>query len=95
MPPDNELHELQRLARENNRIAQENRTILLRMQRNARIAFWFRLVWIAILIGVPILLYFYFIEPVVDSLGDIGQFNTDGINFQIQELDGLLDNFRN
>ena len=57
------LEETLELSRENNK--------MLRKVRRA--AFWgllFRIVWISVLVGLPILFYYYFLEP---FFGDLGQ----------------------
>ena len=93
--PYKDTHErLEQLLEDNNRLLRENNTILARMQRNARLAFMFRLIWIVILISVPIILYFYFLAPLIESLESIPTMEGGQFNFQIDELQELLNYFQ-
>ena len=51
------------LLKENTAVVQENNHLLKRMYRNAIIEMWLRVVWYAVLIGLPFALYFYILEP--------------------------------
>ncbi len=51
----------------NHKLLLENNRILKRMQRNARIAFWTRLLIIAIVIGVPVFFYINVVKPFLES----------------------------
>ena len=86
--------ELLRLQRENNRLVQENNLILRRMQRNARLGFWFRILWLTLLIGIPVFLYMQFVAPTLDSISQITTIDGSAVGIQLQELDSLLDRFR-
>ncbi len=61
MSPD-EQHELLRLTRENN-------ALLRKLRRNSIIELWLRLLWYALLIGLPFALYFYILEPYFKAFG--------------------------
>ena len=58
---------LERLLRENLKLAKENRRMLRQIRRGM---FWggiLRLVIWAIILGVPVILYLYFLQPYVDA----------------------------
>lgn len=60
MPPETarKLDEIYALAKENNRLLHKMR----------RAAFWsrvWRFLWILVVLGVPVLLYYYFLQPYV------------------------------
>jgi hypothetical protein len=57
------------LARENNRLLVENNELLKKMDRRYIRGFWVKLIWFAILIGLPILFYSYFINSYMSLLG--------------------------
>ncbi len=61
MSPD-EQKELLRLTRENN-------VLLRKLRRNSIVELWLRLVWYALLIGLPFALYFYILEPYFEAFG--------------------------
>ena len=68
MQPQNE-GELLSLLKENTALAQANNRLLKKMHRNAIIEMWLRILWYAILIGLPFALYFYILEPYVKTFG--------------------------
>ncbi len=51
------------LLKSNNTLVKENNELLKKMHRSAVIAFWFRLLWILVFLGIPFILYFYLIKP--------------------------------
>lgn len=61
MSPNNES-EILHLLKENN-------VILKKLRRNGIIDLWLRLIWYAVLIGLPFVLYFYILEPYFAVLG--------------------------
>ena len=60
---------MERIMERSIELAEENNRLLKKLQRQATIAFWFRLVWFGILIGLPFIAYFYILEPILDGLG--------------------------
>lgn len=40
------------------------------MHRNAVIEMWLRVLWYALIIGLPFLLYFYILEPYLGTIKD-------------------------
>jgi hypothetical protein len=68
MPPHTET-EILRLLEENTVLVKENNVLLKKLRRNGLIDIWLRVVWYAILIGLPFALYFYILEPYLRALG--------------------------
>ncbi len=62
---------IEKLMVENQRLLAENNLILKKLQRGATWGFWFRIVWIAVLLGLPFVTYFYFVAPYTDNLESI------------------------
>ena len=58
---------IEELILENQRLLAENNTLLKKMNRRSVLGFWFRLLWSLALIAIPILFYFYYIEPRLES----------------------------
>lgn len=65
MQPD--FTEIMQLLKSNNELAKQNNELLRKMHRSAVIAFWFRLLWICIFLGLPFVLYFSVIKPYIDE----------------------------
>ena len=64
-----EQEEILRLLKESVALSKENNTLLKKTHRWNVITFWVRIVWYAILIGLPFALYFYVLEPYFTALG--------------------------
>lgn len=60
------LHEL---MLENQRLLTENNQLLKKLRKASIFNFWFRAVWIAVLIGLPFIMYYFLIEPWFASFG--------------------------
>jgi len=56
-----DVHEL---IKQNKLIIEENRVILKKMHRFAMISFWIHILWFIIIIGLPVYVYFYFLQPI-------------------------------
>ncbi len=69
MPPDTSQAELKALAEKNRVLLEENNELLKKMNRNATIGLWMRVIWYTLLIGLPFALYFYILEPYFTALG--------------------------
>ena len=61
--------EMLRLLKENNELAKENAVLLKKLYRHSVIGIWIRIVWYAVLIGLPFALYFYVLEPYFHAFG--------------------------
>ncbi len=67
---DTENHEeLMRLLKENTALAQENNELLKKINRHNTITFWVRIVWFAVIVGMPFAVYFYFLQPYFEAFG--------------------------
>lgn len=69
------------IVKKTHALAEENNEMLHAMRRNQRIAFFFRLVFWAIVIGLPLMLYYYLLAPYMAEMqatfktiqGQVGQ----------------------
>lgn len=77
--------EIRRLLEENLQLAKDNNKILHKLHRNSVIEFWLRVVWYAVLVGLPFALYFYVLEPYFTAFGS----NYELFRAGISELPGL------
>lgn len=68
MQPD--FTEIMQLLKSSNELAKENNRLLRKMHRSAVWAFWFRLLWICIFLGLPFFLYFSVIKPYMEQTPD-------------------------
>jgi hypothetical protein len=59
--------DIKRLLTENQRLLEENNEMLRSMRRGARWALAFRIIWIAVLLGAPVALYYFVLEPNISS----------------------------
>jgi len=86
-------NETKQLLKKNLKISEENNKLLKRMRRNA---FWggiLRLIWWAVIIGLPVYLYFTVFEPYLTSLNETYESLKGGVE-NLQQipnpLEGLL-----
>lgn len=68
MEPETTHDELKTLLRENQRLLLENNVMLHKLRRGAMWATAFRVVWFAIIVGLPIALYYFLLEPNLTTL---------------------------
>ena len=61
--------EIKTLLRRNLELTRENNKLLKKIRRNAVIANIMRLVWWAAIIGIPLFLYYYVLQPYIAELG--------------------------
>lgn len=93
---DENAGELNRLVRENSELVRENNRLLKKMRRAAIIGTVFKILSFAVIIGVPVFLYFYAIEPYIDGFresyeefrGDVGGFS------DFRGIEDILRNFQ-
>ncbi len=79
-----QLHQMQELIEENQRLLKENNLLLTKIRRNMVFSMWFRIFWFLFIIGLPFVLYFYVIQPYFDALGSsFGTFQSG-----LQEIPG-------
>ena len=85
MPPQKDEHQqLQDLMLENQRLLTENNKLLQDMKKMAKLAFWIRIASILVLLGAPLVLYYWFLEPYFNSLGSSFEIFINGM----QEIPG-------
>ncbi len=89
LEPENELEEV---LLETYRLTKENNQFLRKMRRDARWAFWFKILYILILLGLPILLYTYYIKPQVQSLSNFQTAITGGADSR-EAVENFRENF--
>lgn len=80
LSPEVEHQEILRLLREHEVLLKENNRILHKLYRNEVIGIVLRVVWYAILIGLPFALYFYILEPYFRAMGSNYEVFRAGIN---------------
>lgn len=69
MLPETPSHEdIRQLLLENQKLLTENNKLLRKMRRDAVVGFIFRILWLAIIFGLPFYFYFYFIQPNLGSI---------------------------
>ena len=78
------------MVEESLELARENNKILRKMRRSARWNFVFRLVWIAVLVGVPVYVYYVFLQPYV---GDISE-SYSGFRESIEAMRAFFEQFQ-
>ncbi len=76
---------MQELMEHNAQLLQENNKLLRKIHRNGVWSFWTRIIWYAVMIGLPFALYFYILEPYFTAFGASYENFIDGVN----ELPGL------
>lgn len=84
MSPE-DLADLERKLEHNEQLLEENNELLKKIHRNGVWAFWIRVAWYIVLIGLPFALYFYILEPYFTALGS----NYDTFKAGINEIPGL------
>jgi hypothetical protein len=78
-------NELVTLMRRNLDITKENNQMLRRMRRQAAWGTFFRILWLAVVIGVPVFVYYYFLVPYYQNVSQsYSQFKE-----QVGEIPGL------
>jgi len=89
------------LLKKNLELVKENNKLLKKMRRHALLGGLLKIIWIAIIIGLPIYLYATFLSPVLDQVLDAAQ-TVQGVgdkvggastNFQ-GKIQGVIDLFK-
>ncbi len=68
MHPEAEHAEMKQVLKRNTELLEENNRLLHKLHRNAVWGFWLRVLFYGIFLGLPFLLYFYFIAPYLASM---------------------------
>jgi len=79
----------EKLLHENARLVKENNKLLKKLWRAEVFGFWSKLLFVAILIGVPVLIYQYYLADVLVDLRTM----YEGIQQDIDQVRGLSDSF--
>ena len=74
------------------KLVKENNRLLRKMRRNAIIGNILRIIWWAVLIGLPIILYYYYLQPYVDQFVETYQGLQSGVE-NIQNFGDQLPQF--
>ena len=91
--------EMKTLVRRNLELTRENNKLLKKIRRNGMIANIMRLVWWGVIVGVPLFLYYYVLQPYISELGLAYQGVTDGVSGaqnslrNIPFIGGIFENF--
>ena len=65
--------ELKKIVKENLELTKENNRLLRKIRRGSLLGGLMKIIWIAIILGVPVYLYFNFIEPILGDVIDAAQ----------------------
>lgn len=89
------MHEdVAELVRRNIELTKENNRLLHSMRRAAWWSTIFRVLWMAIIIGVPVVVYYYFLMPYYQGLSaGYQQFQEKSGGFEIPGFGPLLDDW--
>ncbi|MEY2665519.1 MAG: hypothetical protein RLZZ480_624 [Candidatus Parcubacteria bacterium] len=63
--------ELKALILENQRLLAENNELLKKMHRGSVRHLWFTIAYVMVFLGLPVVLYYYFLAPYMDSIKSI------------------------
>lgn len=85
VPNKDEQQILHELLLENQKLLIDNNQLLKKMNNRSVLAFWMRFIWFMILIGVPVALYYYVLEPYVTSFGD----SIETLQNSVQQIPGV------
>jgi len=81
--------EFKSLLRRNLEITRENNKLLRKMHRSAVVSRIVQLIWWSILIGVPIFVYYYILQPYLRELLELYSGVQNGVS-DVQELLGRI-----
>ncbi len=85
------------IVRETHKLAKENNRLIRAMRRDAFFGLIFKLIFWAIILGLPVILYFYFLQPYIDQVVNVyGEVQEDvgQISEQASRFGGLFDIFQ-
>ncbi len=93
MPTDQ--HELIiKLLRENQELVRQNNELLIRQERRERRRFIFKVIWYTILLGIPLLAYYYLYSMFASLTGaEASGMQINGINVPPGVIQGLLETY--
>ena len=91
--------EMKTLMRRNIELTRENNKLLKKIRRNSLIANIMRIVWIVIIVGVPLFLYQYVLQPYLAELGVAYETLTGGFDgaqnalYDLPLINSAIENF--
>lgn len=85
MQPEADHAEMKHLLERQMELLEENNRLLRKLYRRAVWGFWFRLSTYLLILGVPVILYYYVMAPYLDMVGNDYQ----TIMETVQRLGGL------
>ncbi len=62
--------EIKSMLKKNLALTKDNNRLLRKIRRNAVIGGIFKLVWFAVIIGLPVVLYYYVLQPYISQVTD-------------------------
>ena len=94
-----EHQQIKELLQKNREVLEENHKILEKLHRAQKWQFWGKIIWLLFIIGVPVWLYFMYIQPTLEPLLEMYQNPTNFsdesiINKLPPEFKKLLDSMR-
>ena len=84
MPGEHE--EIKKLLEENLRVVKESHALLERMHRMDVYTFWMKALWFASIVGLPIIVYYLFLEPYFKALG----VNSEDFSLMLKNIPHLI-----
>jgi hypothetical protein len=82
MHPEAEHAEMKRLLERNYELLKENNRLLKKLHRNAVWGMWIRVIGYALILGAPVALYFYVLEPYLMSMGS----SVDSLRSMLEQI---------
>ena len=84
MPGEHE--EIKKLLEENLRVVKESHVLLEKMHRMDVYTFWMKVLWFASIVGLPIIVYYLFLEPYFKALG----VNSEDFSLMLKNIPHLI-----
>ncbi|MBI2617968.1 hypothetical protein HYW58_00745 [Candidatus Kaiserbacteria bacterium] len=81
----------EKLLRKNLELTEENNRLLRKMRRGAILGGIMKLVWLAVIIGVPVYLYIHFLAPILDQVVGAAQ-TVQEVGGKVENIQGQLQN---
>lgn len=81
----------EKLLRKNLELTEENNRLLRKMRRGAIFGGIMKLVWLAVIIGVPVYLYVQFLAPILDQVVGAAQ-TVQEVGGKVENIQGQLQN---
>lgn len=79
IPEKDDRQLLHELMLENQRLLHENNDLMKKMLRRSTLGFFLKIVWLLVILGAPVALYYYVVEPYFTSVSASFQSFSDGL----------------